>query len=130
MNLQTLQRPLHHQLKALYSAEEQILEALPKMVRATANAELAIAAAFQAHRKQTKEQAKVGNQSGLFLTRILNNYCSAYSGGRICETSESLAKGRGSKNSLLELKASSLSWNSNRELGHRQDDWRPEIKLT
>jgi ferritin-like metal-binding protein YciE len=55
MKLQTLKDLYLHQLKALYSAEEQILEALPKMVRATANVQLA--AAFQGHLEQTKEQA-------------------------------------------------------------------------
>lgn len=55
MKLQTLKDLYVHQLKALYSAEEQFLEALPKMVQATANAQLA--AAFRAHLEQTKEQA-------------------------------------------------------------------------
>ena len=55
MKLQTLKELYIHQLKALYSAEEQILETLPKMVHATENAQLA--AAFQAHVEQTKEQA-------------------------------------------------------------------------
>jgi ferritin-like metal-binding protein YciE len=50
--LQTLKDLYVHELKALYSAEEQILEALPKMVQATANAQLA--AAFQAHLDQNK----------------------------------------------------------------------------
>ena len=55
MKLQTLKDLYVHELKALYSAEEQILEALPKMVQATANAQLA--AAFRAYLEQTKEQA-------------------------------------------------------------------------
>ena len=55
MKLQTLKELYIHQLKALYSAEEQILETLPKMVHATENAQLA--AAFQAHVEQIKEQA-------------------------------------------------------------------------
>jgi ferritin-like metal-binding protein YciE len=55
MKLQTLQDLYLHELKALYSAEQQILEALPKMIQATANAQLA--AAFQAHLEQTKGQA-------------------------------------------------------------------------
>ena len=50
MKLQTLKDLYVHELKALYSAEEQILKALPKMVQATANAQLA--AAFQAHLDQ------------------------------------------------------------------------------
>jgi ferritin-like metal-binding protein YciE len=55
MKLQTLKDLYVHELKALYSAEEQILEAPPKMVQATANAQLA--AAFRAHLEQSKEQA-------------------------------------------------------------------------
>jgi len=46
MKLQTLKDLYVHQLKALYSAEEQILETLPRMIQAAANAQLA--AAFQA----------------------------------------------------------------------------------
>jgi ferritin-like metal-binding protein YciE len=55
MKLQTLKDLYAHELKALYSAEKQILEALPKMVKATANAQLATA--FEAHLEQTKEHA-------------------------------------------------------------------------
>jgi ferritin-like metal-binding protein YciE len=55
MKLQTLKDLYVHQLKALYSAEEQILETLPRMIQAAANAQLA--AAFQAHLEQTKVQA-------------------------------------------------------------------------
>jgi ferritin-like metal-binding protein YciE len=55
MKLQTLKDLYVHQLKALNSAEEQILEMLPKMIQAAGNAELA--AAFQAHLEQAKEQA-------------------------------------------------------------------------
>jgi ferritin-like metal-binding protein YciE len=55
MKIQTLKDLYVHELKALYSAEEQILEALPRMVQATTNAHLS--AAFQAHLEQTKEHA-------------------------------------------------------------------------
>jgi ferritin-like metal-binding protein YciE len=55
MKLQTLKDLYVHQLKVLYSDEEQILEILPRMIQAAANAQLA--AAFQAHLEQTKEQA-------------------------------------------------------------------------
>jgi ferritin-like metal-binding protein YciE len=55
MKRQTLKDLYVHELKTLYSAEQQILEALPKMIQATANAQLA--AAFQAHLEQTREQA-------------------------------------------------------------------------
>jgi ferritin-like metal-binding protein YciE len=55
MKLQTLKDLYVHQLKALNSAEEQILEMLPEMIQAAANTELA--AVFQAHLEQTKEHA-------------------------------------------------------------------------
>ena len=41
MKLQKLKDLYVHQLKALNSAEEQILEMLPKMIQAAANTELA-----------------------------------------------------------------------------------------
>jgi ferritin-like metal-binding protein YciE len=47
MELQTLKDLYAHQLKTLYSAERQILQALPKTVKATANAQLATE--FEAH---------------------------------------------------------------------------------
>jgi ferritin-like metal-binding protein YciE len=43
-----------HQLQDLYSAEEQILEALPKMIERTAHAELK--KGFQMHYQQTEQQ--------------------------------------------------------------------------
>ena len=55
MKLQTLKDLYAHQLKALYSAEKQILEALPKIVKATTNIQLSNA--FEAHLEQTKEHA-------------------------------------------------------------------------
>jgi ferritin-like metal-binding protein YciE len=55
MKLQTLKDLYAHELKALYSAERQILEALPKMVKVTANAQLAIE--FEAHFEQTRQHA-------------------------------------------------------------------------
>jgi ferritin-like metal-binding protein YciE len=55
MELQTLKDPLRSPAQTLYSAERQILEALPKMVKATANAQLATE--FEAHLEQTREHA-------------------------------------------------------------------------
>jgi ferritin-like metal-binding protein YciE len=54
MKLQTLKDLRAHELKPLYSAEQQRLEALPTMAQATANAQLA--AAFQVHLEQTRKQ--------------------------------------------------------------------------
>jgi ferritin-like metal-binding protein YciE len=55
MKLQTLKDLYVHELKALYSAEQQILDALPKMVKATSSAQLATA--LETHLEQTRQQA-------------------------------------------------------------------------
>lgn len=51
---ESLQKLYVEQLKDLYSAEEQILEALPKMTEKTKHAELK--RAFQQHYQQTEQQ--------------------------------------------------------------------------
>jgi ferritin-like metal-binding protein YciE len=56
MDLETLRDLYIHELKDLYSAENQIIKALPKMRRAAKNRRLA--AAFNQHLEQTKRQAK------------------------------------------------------------------------
>jgi ferritin-like metal-binding protein YciE len=55
MQLETLQDLYIHELKDLYSAEKQLIRALPKMAKAAKNEQLA--AGFQEHLKQTKEHA-------------------------------------------------------------------------
>lgn len=55
MKLETLQDLYIHELKDLYSAEKQIIKALPKMAKAASNADLK--AGFQQHLEETKEQA-------------------------------------------------------------------------
>src|SRR4029077_20224390 len=55
MKLETLKDLYIQELKDLYSAETQIIKALPKMVRASTNKQLATG--FQAHLAQTKEHA-------------------------------------------------------------------------
>jgi ferritin-like metal-binding protein YciE len=55
MKLSTLQDLYIHELKDLYSAERQILKALPKMAKAATSGDLA--AGFQEHLEQTKEHA-------------------------------------------------------------------------
>jgi ferritin-like metal-binding protein YciE len=56
MKLQTLTDLYIHELKDLYSAEQQLIKALPKMAKAATNKELA--AGFQKHLEQTKEHAQ------------------------------------------------------------------------
>ena len=56
MELATLKDLYVHELKDLYSAENQLIKALPKMAKAARNRKLA--AAFNQHLAQTKRQAK------------------------------------------------------------------------
>jgi|SRR5271166_275593 len=56
MELQTLKDLYIQELKDLYSAENQIIKALPKMAKAAANEELV--SGFQEHLEQTKEHTK------------------------------------------------------------------------
>jgi len=56
MKLDTLQALYVDELKDLYSAESQILKALPKMIRAAEHPELK--EAFTGHMKQTENQVK------------------------------------------------------------------------
>jgi ferritin-like metal-binding protein YciE len=55
MQLETLQDLYVHELKDLYSAEKQLIKALPKMVKAANDKQLATG--FQEHLEQTKEHA-------------------------------------------------------------------------
>ena len=70
MALESLQDLYLEQLKDLHSAETQIIEALPKMIEQTNNAELR--QAFQKHLTQTKEQLRrleqIGQRAGQKLT--------------------------------------------------------------
>ena len=56
MELETLRDLYIHELKDLLSAENQLIKALPKMRKAAKNRQLA--AAFNQHLNQTKQQAK------------------------------------------------------------------------
>jgi ferritin-like metal-binding protein YciE len=56
MELETLKDLYIHELKDLYSAEQQLVKALPKMAKAARNKELA--AGFQEHLEQTKGHAQ------------------------------------------------------------------------
>jgi ferritin-like metal-binding protein YciE len=55
MELSTLKDLYIHELKDLYSAEKQIVKALPKMAKAATNA--ALASGLKQHLEETKEQA-------------------------------------------------------------------------
>jgi ferritin-like metal-binding protein YciE len=56
MELETLRDLYVHELKDLYSAEKQIIKALPKMVKAAKNRQLS--SSFNQHLQQTKQHAK------------------------------------------------------------------------
>jgi len=56
MELETLKDLYVHELKDLYSAEKQLISALPKMAKAATNRQLA--SGFTQHLKQTKQHAK------------------------------------------------------------------------
>ena len=56
MELETLKDLYIHELKDLYSAETQLIKALPKMAKAAKNRQLT--AGFNQHLEQTKRQAK------------------------------------------------------------------------
>jgi ferritin-like metal-binding protein YciE len=56
MELNTLKDLYVHELKDLYSAEKQLIKAIPKMEKAAKNKELATG--FQEHLEQTKEHAQ------------------------------------------------------------------------
>lgn len=70
------------QLKDLYSAEEQILEALPKMAKQTKHAELK--RAFQEHYQQTEQHQQRLEKLGQDLGESL--------GGHFCQGMEGLIK--------------------------------------
>jgi ferritin-like metal-binding protein YciE len=56
MKIKSLQDLFVHELKDLYSAEKQLLQALPKMVKNTQNEELR--EAFEMHRGQTEQHVE------------------------------------------------------------------------
>lgn len=80
MKLNTLDDLFHHELKDLYSAEKQLVKALPQMARAATNTELQ--KGFEDHLEQTKGHVdrleQVGKDLGLSL------------GGHTCKAMEGL----------------------------------------
>ncbi len=82
MKLETLKDLYIHELKDLYSAEKQIIKALPKLVRAATNKQLA--AGFKEHFEQTKEHVAR-------LEKILTSHDESTRGPK-CEGMEGLLK--------------------------------------
>jgi len=56
MKMESLQELLSHELSDLFSAENQLVKALPKMAKAAASPELK--AAFEEHLEETKGQVE------------------------------------------------------------------------
>jgi ferritin-like metal-binding protein YciE len=82
MELETLKNLYIHELKDLYSAEKQIVKALPKMAKAATNKELA--EGFEEHLRQTKEHVAR-------LEKILTSHDQSTRGPK-CEGMEGLLK--------------------------------------
>jgi ferritin-like metal-binding protein YciE len=80
MELETLKDLYIHELKDLFSAEQQLVKALPKMAKAANDKELA--AGFQEHLQQTKEHAQR-------LERVLSSHKATTRGAK-CKAMEGL----------------------------------------
>ena len=91
MALESLQDLYLEQLKDLHSAEEQIIEALPKMIEQTTNPELR--QGFEKHLNQTKEQLRRLDQIGQRAGQKLSGHkCKGMEG--LLEEGEELMKKR------------------------------------
>jgi ferritin-like metal-binding protein YciE len=80
MSVESLEKLLIHDLKDLYSAEKQLLQALPRMANAATEPKLR--EAFQKHEKQTEEHVRR-------IERIFDNLEGSPSGKR-CKGMEGL----------------------------------------
>jgi ferritin-like metal-binding protein YciE len=79
MKLKTLEDLLLHELKDLYSAEHQLLKALPKMAKAATNEDLK--AGFEEHFEQTKGHAERLDKIAEILDKKLTGHkCKAMEG--------------------------------------------------
>ena len=82
MKLKTLQDLFHHELKDLYSAETQLVKALPKMAKAATHEDLK--AGFEEHLEQTKTHVERLEEIGEMLEMKLT--------GHTCEAMKGLVK--------------------------------------
>jgi len=79
MKLNTLEDLLHHELKDLYSAENQLVKALPKMAKAANNDELR--GGFEHHLEQTKGHVERLDQIAEMLgVKLTGHKCKAMEG--------------------------------------------------
>ena len=82
MKLNSLEDLLHHELKDLYSAETQLVKALPKMAKAATHEDLK--AGFEEHLEQTKEHVSRLEEIGKILDMSL--------GGHVCKAMKGLVE--------------------------------------
>src|SRR3954465_5540800 len=89
--MESLQELFEEQLKDLYSAENQLLKAMPRMAKKLSSEKLV--QAFEMHRKQTEGQVerlkKIGESAGIKLT---GKVCKAMK-GLIEEAEETMKEG-------------------------------------
>jgi len=79
MKLNTLEDLFHHELKDLYSAETQLVKALPKMAKAATHEDLK--AGFEEHLEQTKGHVKRLEKIAKSLDLVLTGHkCKAMEG--------------------------------------------------
>ncbi len=90
MKLNTLDDLLHHELKDLYSAETQLVKALPKMAKAANNADLR--EGFEKHLEETKEHVNRLTQIGKQLDLALGGHKCKGMEGLIEEGSDLIAE--------------------------------------
>lgn len=77
--LPTMEDLLHHELSDLYSAESQLIEALPKMAEAANDASLRTA--FTSHLEETKAQReRLRKAAGLLNAEVTGHTCEAMKG--------------------------------------------------
>jgi len=79
MKLNSLTDLLHHELKDLYSAETQLVKALPKMAKAATNADLK--AGFEEHLEQTKGHvSRLEEIAEMLDIKLTGHVCKAMKG--------------------------------------------------
>jgi len=79
MKLKSIEDLLHHEIKDLFSAENQLVKALPKMAKAAMNPELK--AGFEEHLEQTKEHvARLEKIAAILKMKPSGQTCKAMQG--------------------------------------------------
>lgn len=86
--METLRDVLIEQLKDLYSAETQLVEALPNVIKGCKNSELK--KAFQSHLNETKTQVQRLGKIALLLDEDLEGHTCKAMQGLVKEASETL----------------------------------------